>query len=244
MNEHLNDVYLALRDVLCFVTFSEHFDGTDHGTGCLNTCTPTCMHHDTWHDVTRDLYTSAQIDNSNHLMNKITTDLEPVHLRDVGGSFRGHSDAFPDVSFSKQQSLRVTPPHGLTFLDVSLTHPRAATYAINAAAMQGCAAAKRDALKCLGNNSHHHPGHTFIPASVETLGHLGKPLVRYLKTLSEVAARRGPAVTKGSFLAGAYRELSVALIQCQGSVYRGCANLMARAAGWQASPGAEVPYED
>ena len=29
-----------------------------------------------------------------------------------------------------------------------------------------------------------------------------------------------------------------------GSVYRGCANLLARAAGRQVSPGAEVPYED
>ena len=50
-------------------------------------------------------------------------------------------------------------------------------------------------------------------------------------------------MTKGSFLAGAHRELSVALIKWQGSVYRGCANLLARAAGRQMSPGAEVPYE-
>ena len=63
-------------------------------------------------------------------------------------------------------------------------------------------------------------------------------------TFYEVAAARGPAVTKGSFLAGAHRELSVALIKCQGSVYRGCASLMARAAGHQVSPGAEVAYED
>ena len=80
--------------------------------------------------------------------------------------------------------------------------------------------------------------------SAETYGYLGKPLVRYLNTLSGVAAARGPAVTKGSFLAGAHRELSVALIKCQGSVYRGCANLLARAAGCQVSPGAEVPYVD
>ena len=74
--------------------------------------------------------------------------------------------------------------------------------------------------------------------------YLGKTLVRYLNTLSEVTAARGPAVTKGSFLAGAHRELSVALTKCQGSVYRGCANLLARAAGLQVSPGADVPYED
>ena len=38
--------------------------------------------------------------------------------------------------------------------------------------------------------------------------------------------------------------LSVALIKCQGSVYRGCANLLARAAGRPVLPGAEVPYVD
>ena len=59
-----------------------------------------------------------------------------------------------------------------------------------------------------------------------------------------MTAARGPAVTKGSFLAGAHRELSVALIKCQGFVYRGCANLLARAAGRPVLPGAEVPYVD
>ena len=80
--------------------------------------------------------------------------------------------------------------------------------------------AKRDALKYRGNNGHHQPGHTFIPASVETYGYLGKPIVRYLKIVGEVAAARGPAVTQGSFLAGAHCELTVALIKCQGSMYR------------------------
>ena len=73
--------------------------------------------------------------------------------------------------------------------------------------------------------------------------YLGTPLFRYLNTLSEVAAR-GPEVTKGSFLECAHWELRVALIKCKGSVYHGCANLLARAAGRQVSPGAEVPYED
>ena len=72
---------------------------------------------------------------------------------------------------------------------------------MDAATIQGSAAAKRDALKYGGRNGHYHPGYTFIPASVETFGYLGKPLVRYLNTLSELAAARRPAVTKGSFLA-------------------------------------------
>ena len=94
-----------------------------------------------------------------------------------------------------------------------------------------------------GNNGH-HPDHTLVPASVETYGSLRKSLVRYLNALSEVAAARWPAVTTSSFLAGAHRKLSVALIKCQGYVYRDCANLMARAAGRQVSPGAELPPED
>ena len=54
---------------------------------------------------------------------------------------------------------------------------------------------------------HHHPGHTFIPALVETYGYLGKPLVRFLNTLSEVVAVPGTAMTDGSFLAGAHGAL-------------------------------------
>ena len=62
--------------------------------------------------------------------------------------------------------------------------------------------------------------------------------------LEQETIARGPAVTQGSFLAGAHRELSVALIKCQGSVYRGCANLLARAAGRPVLTGVEVPYVD
>ena len=134
-------------------------------------------------------------------------------------------------------------PHGPTLLDVSLSHPRAATYVRDAATMQGSAAAKRDGVKYQANSGHPHPGHTFHPASVETYGYLGKPLVRYLNTLSTVAAARGYTVTERSLVADAHRELSVTLIKCQGSEYRDCANLMARAEGCQLSPGAEVPYE-
>ena len=60
----------------------------------------------------------------------------------------------------------------------------------------------------------------------------------------ELLAFPGSTSIESSFLAGAHRELSVSMITCQGSMYRGCANHMARAAGRQMSPGAEVPYED
>ena len=90
---------------------------------------------------------------------------------------------------------RLPPPNGPALLDVSVTHRRAAIYVTDGPAIQGSAAAKRDALKCRGHNGHHHPGCTFTRASVEAYEYLGQPLVRYLNTLSEVAAARGPAVT-------------------------------------------------
>ena len=112
---------------------------------------------------------------------------------EVGTAAPGRAGSRADIE------TRLPPPYDPALLDVSLTHPRTATYVTDAAAMHGSAAAKRNALKYRGHDGH-HPGYTFIPASVETYGYLGKPLVRYLNTLSEVAAARGPAVTKGFWL--------------------------------------------
>jgi hypothetical protein len=85
---------------------------------------------------------------------------------------------------------------------------------------------------------HLHHGNTFVPASVETYGHLGRPIMKYLRTLSFLA------VTRGSFLASAHRELSVALVQSQGYVYRSCALLLAKASGRPVLPGADTPHLD
>jgi hypothetical protein len=61
-------------------------------------------------------------------------------------------------------------------------------------------------------------------------------------SLSDVASARSPAVTRGSFLASAHRELSVALVQSQGYVYRSCALLLAKTLGRPVLPGADTPY--
>jgi hypothetical protein len=76
-----------------------------------------------------------------------------------------------------------------------------------------------------------HPGHTFVPDSEETYGHLGRPIMRYLRTLSDVASARFLDGTQGSLLACAHRELSVALVQSPGSAYRSCPLLLAKASG-------------
>ena len=51
-------------------------------------------------------------------------------------------------------------------------------------------------------------------------------------------------MTKCSFLASSHRELSVALVRCQGAVYCGRVKLLARAAGREVFMGAEMPYEE
>jgi hypothetical protein len=59
-----------------------------------------------------------------------------------------------------------------------------------------------------------------------------------------LASARSLAVTRGSFLASAHRELSVALVQSQGYVYRSCALLLAKASGRPVLPGADKSYLD
>jgi hypothetical protein len=89
-----------------------------------------------------------------------------------------------------------------------------------------------------------HPGQSFVPASIETYGHIGRPIMRYLRTISDFASARSLAVTRGPFPASAYRELSVALVKSQGSVHRSCALLLAKASGPLVLPEADTPYLD
>jgi hypothetical protein len=125
-----------------------------------------------------------------------------------------------------------------------MIHPRCPTYVATASQTRGSAAALRDRHKYWAHAGHRHPGHTFMPTSVETYGHLGRPIMRYLPTLSDTALARSPAVTRESLLASAHRELSVALVQSQGYVHRSCALLLAKASGLQVLPGADTLFLD
>ena len=90
-----------------------------------------------------------------------------------------------------------------------------------------------------------HPPKKTSPAQMIFTAHKArKAFVRYLNNLSDAAALGTVGVTRGSFLASAYRELSVALVRSQGSVYRASANMLVRASGRQVVQGAEVPYLD
>jgi hypothetical protein len=135
-------------------------------------------------------------------------------------------------------------PHGLTLLDVFMIHPRCPACIAAVSELRGAAADLRDRSKYQAHAGHLHPSHTFVPAIIETYRHLGRPIMRYLRTLSDIASERSPAVTRGSLLASAHRELSVALAQNQGCVYRSCVLLLAKAAGRQVLPGADTAFLD
>jgi hypothetical protein len=132
----------------------------------------------------------------------------------------------------------------MVILAVSMIHPRCPTYAAAASQTRGAAATVRDRSKYQAHAGHLQPGHTFSPVSVETYGHLGKPIMWYLRSLSDIALARSLVVSRGSFLASAHRELSVALVQSQGYVYHSCTLLLAKASGWQVLPGADPPFLD
>jgi hypothetical protein len=134
----------------------------------------------------------------------------------------------------------VTYPHGPSLLDISLIHPRCATYVAAAFQIKGAAAALPDRDKYRAHAGHLHPGDTFVPASVKTYRNLGRPFMRYLCSLRNVAPACSLAVTRGSSLASAHRELSVALVQSQGYVYHSCALLLAKASGRPVFPGADT----
>jgi hypothetical protein len=67
--------------------------------------------------------------------------------------------------------------------------------------------------------------------------------MQYIRILSDTSSARSLDVTRGSFLASAYRELRVGVVQCQGFVYCSCALLLAKA--WrQVLHGADTPFFD
>jgi hypothetical protein len=116
---------------------------------------------------------------------------EPAYTS-VGAAASGRQGARADIE------VTLPPPHGPTLLDISMIHPRCSTYVAAASQTRGAAAALQDRDKYRAHAGHLHPGHTFVPASVEMYGYLGRPIMQYLRTLSDVASARSLAVTRGS----------------------------------------------
>jgi hypothetical protein len=125
--------------------------------------------------------------------------------------------------------VTLPPPHGATWLGASMIQPRCPTYF--AAASHLRCAALHNRGKDRAYAGHLHPGHTFVPASVESYRHIGRPVMPYIRTLSDVALARSLAVTRVPFPASVHRKPIVALVQSQGYVYRSFALLLAKGAG-------------
>jgi hypothetical protein len=85
------------------------------------------------------------------------------------------------------------------------------------------------------------PGHTSVPASKEIYGHLGKPIMQYIRALSDVASARSLAVTQRLFLASAHQFWAWLLqrrrVNCT-------VLLLAKAALRRMSPGADMLFLD
>lgn len=213
--------------VTCYCGRHVQGNDIDHAMSCYKVSGGKTRRHDHW---------KAALSRVTHRAGA-SHNIEPEY-NDIGVAAPGRPRARADVT------ARMPPPYGNSVLDVSITHPRGASVIGVAAQSPGAAAAKRDQDKYRSHQGHQHPGYTFVPASVETYGFLGKPLVRYLNDISAFAASKNPSLSKGSFLASVYRELSVALVRSQGYVYRSCAALLAKAGGRQFVAGAEFPFVD
>jgi hypothetical protein len=144
--------------------------------------------------------------------------------------------------------LVAQPDEGLVVTDVSVVHPAAKSFLQGTAHMAGAAASMRDAA-----NSRKYgvggqvAGGSFAPVPMEYYGLLGRPAMQLLQTLAAAAASSataGPDATTSSFVTGALRELSVALVKGNEIMYREALHVYATAGGTVARAGAPVPTVD
>jgi hypothetical protein len=127
--------------------------------------------------------------------------------------------------------VTLPPPCVPPILNTSMIHPCCPTYVAAASLTHSAAATLRDWNKYQAHAGHPRTSHTFVPSSVETLGHLGGHIMRYLRTLSKFMSARSLAVIRSSFLASGHLQLSVALVQSQGYVFCSCVLLLQRLLG-------------
>jgi hypothetical protein len=103
-----------------------------------------------------------------------------------------------------------------------MIHPRCPTYVAATSQRRGTAAALCDRSNNRAQCRPSAPQSHLCAAAVKTCGHLGRPIMRYLRTLSGITSACSLVITRRSLLTSAHRELSVAFAQSQGYVYRSC----------------------
>jgi hypothetical protein len=67
--------------------------------------------------------------------------------------------------------------------------------------MRDPVATLRDMSKYRTHAGHLQPGYSIVPALVQTYVQSGRPIMRYLRTLTDVASARSLAVSRGSLVA-------------------------------------------
>ena len=122
-----------------------------------------------------------------------------------------------------------------------MTHCYAETYVVTAATTAGSAAETRAAKKVAKYALREPGGYDFTPLVVESYGRQCSATHTLLNLLGRLAADSG-RVSKGAWVEGALRRLSIAL--CKGNDFLFRANLHAfcRAAGKRPTRGAVVPH--
>ena len=119
-----------MQATTCFCGSHVQGSNIDHSMSCNRLSGSRSRRHDFWKEALSRVTVRASCSNR----------VEPGY-NEVGVAAPGLAGARADIE------ARLPPPHGPALLDVSITHPRATTYVIGAAARRGSAAEKRDHVK-------------------------------------------------------------------------------------------------
>ena len=166
---------------------------------------------------------------------------------DAGGAAAGarvfwDDDAADCGKPGERGDILAVLPDGLTALDVSFVYPVALSFVAAAASTPGAAAAARDKTKVTRYRRDQADAYRFVPLSHETFGRMGKPALKFLGGLADIAARSGN-VRKSRFVARALLELSCAAVRGNGLLMRWGQQRLARCSGRSFLPGDVVPTE-
>ena len=91
--------------------------------------------------------------------------------------------------------------------------------------------------------SHRVQGLTFKAFAIETYGYVDAEAMSFLRAVSQAAATTGH-VTYGAFLAGAHREISVALCKGNYGIFHSGVQHYTRASGHARLEGLQVPSDE
>ena len=129
----------------------------------------------------------------------------------------------------------------LLLADASVTHCCADTYVAAASSTAGAAAELRAAKKVAKYALQERGGYDFTPLVSESYGRLCSASHGLLNKLGLLASDSG-RLTKGAWVEGSLRQLSVALCKGNDQVFRANLHSFCRAAGRHPLRGAAVPH--